>query len=554
MRPTGDSQQLHLLGKRLSGSEARDYNVQAAETISGLMKTSLGPMGLDKMLVTETGDTLTTNDGATILANYPVEHPAAKILVGLAERQDKEVGDGTTGVVIVACELLKRGNDLIKKKLHPRIVIKGFDMACAEAVRFIESHLAVPRDAMGVDERESLMRIARTSMSSKILRANGDFFASMAVDAILSVRHEANGKTKCSVGNVQVLKQQGASALESIFIHGFALNCTRKSQQMPRTVKNAKIALLDFDLKRFRAAMGIELRAKTVQDIENFDEYEQVHCKKLIERIVSTGANVVLTTKGIDDLAEKYLSEAGIFGVARIDKRDMAKIAKMTGGKMVLTPPYEDNSEDVQSIVLGAAAEVAQERLGDDELIFIRVSEDIAVHSRVCSIVLRGANEVFLDEMERSLHDVLCVLRDVVQTDTVVPGGGCVEAALAVHLENLATTIESKEQLAIAAFADALLVIPKQLSINAGKDATDLVTKLTACHHMAQSMPDKKDLRFTGLDLFEGTVANNLRAGVLEPAMSKVKSLQIATTAANNILRIDDFFSFKQDQQHHGGY
>jgi T-complex protein 1 subunit alpha len=423
-------------------------------------------------------------------------------------------------------------------------------MAAEESVKFIQKQLAVSRSEMGVDDREGLMRIARTSMSSKILRGHGDFFAEMAVDAISSVKHEdpVSKKVKCSVGNVQVLKQQGAAAVESVFLKGFALNCTRKSQQMPRSVKNAKLALLDFDLKRFRAAMGVELRARTVQDIEDFDEYEQKQCKKLIDRLLSTGANVVLTTKGIDDLAEKYLSEAGVFAVARVDKKDMNKIAKMTGGKIVIAPLYDDTEDVNEALVLGTAEEVSQERLSDDELTYIRAGDN----ARVCSIVLRGANEVFLDEMERSLHDVLCVLRDVVQTEEVVPGGGCVEAALSVHLENLATTIESKEQLAIAAFAEALLVIPRQLSINAGKDATELVTKLLACHHMAQSMPGKKELRFTGLDLFEGDVRNNLTAGVLEPAMSKVKSLQIAATACNNILRIDDFFSFKQNNPQGG--
>jgi T-complex protein 1 subunit alpha len=389
-------------------------------------------------------------------------------------------------------------------------------------------------------------------MSSKILGPESDFFANLVVDAVTSVKVTEEGSkgkvvSRYPVSAINVLKAHGKSALETELVDGFALNCTRASQGMPTTVKNAKIALLDFDLQRHRMQMGVQVTVTDPKELEQIRQREVDITKEKIQKIIDAGANVILTTKGIDDLCLKYFVEAGAMGVRRCKKEDLKRIAKATGGQVVLTLADMDGEETFDPATLGEAAQVSEERVGDGELIYIKGCKT----RQATTVVLRGANEAMLDEMDRSLHDSLMVVKRMLESNQLVAGGGAVETALSIYLENFATTLGSREQLAIAEFADALLVIPKTLSVNAAKDASELVARLRAHHNTSQTDPSKKDLKFTGLDLLEGKVRDNFAAGVVEPAISKIKSLRFATEAAITILRIDDMIKLnpKQDQE-----
>eukprot|EP01138_Halocafeteria_seosinensis_P007709 gb/GECG01007877.1/.p1 GENE.gb/GECG01007877.1/~~gb/GECG01007877.1/.p1 ORF type:complete len:523 (+),score=90.86 gb/GECG01007877.1/:1-1569(+) len=520
--------------------------------IANIVKSSLGPVGLDKMLVDDIGEVTITNDGATILKQLEVEHPAAKILVELADMQDQEVGDGTTSVVIIAAELLRRANDLVRNKIHATNIMAGYRLAMKESIKYIKEYLIVPSGKM---ERSFLISAAKTAMSSKMIGSDADYFANICVDACNSIKTESEGKAKCNINAINILKSQGRSGHESILVNGFALNCTRAAQQMPKHVNNAKIALLDFNLQKHRMQMGIQVLVNDPEKLEDIRNREADITKEKIQKIIAAGANVILTTKAIDDFCMKYLVEAGVMGVRRCKKADLNRIATATGGTVLPNLADVEGEESVDPSQLGTAKEVSQEAVGDGELIFIRGCSS----ERAASIVLRGANEFMLDEMDRSIHDVLCVVKRVIESKSLVAGGGSVEAALSIYLENFATTLGTREQLAIKEFAEALLVIPKTLAMNAAKDATELVSQLQAYHNTAQHKEGKEQYRFYGLDLVQGKIVDNMEQGVVEPTMSKVKSLRFATEAAISILRIDDHIKItseeeKQQRQQQGYY
>jgi len=579
----------------------------------------LGPVGLDKMLVDDIGDVLITNDGATILAQLEVDHPAARVLVDLAQLQDSEVGDGTTSVVIIASELLRRGNEMVKSGIHPTSIISGYRLALKEAVSYLKKNMVMKVDELG---DEHLINAAKTSMSSKIIGEDSDFFAKMAVDAVKSVKMKTysppsttddvtsstntdtsnkshptttiekgttdtkpiptassttttanknaapatSKRNKYPLSAIHILKAHGKSSTESHFIAGgFALNAMRASQGMPTSIEGAtpsetvKIAMLDMNLQRHRMAMGVQVIVKDPAEIENIKKREMDITKERINKIIQSGAKVVLTTKGVDDLCMKYFVEAGILCARRCGKDDLKRLAKATGGKVVVTMADMEGNETFDSECLGISTSVREERIGDGEMLYVHG----CAGNGASTIVLRGANEYMLDEMDRALHDSLCVVKRMLESSTLVVGGGAVEAALSVHLEEYAETLGTREQLAIQEFADALLVIPKTLAVNAAKDSSDLVAKLRASHAKSQKKwkatrgEDWKEsenagwdnLSHTGLDLVEGKIRDNLAAGVVEPAISKIKSLRFATEAAITILRIDDRITLTKGQQ-----
>ncbi|CAI5531787.1 unnamed protein product [Closterium sp. Naga37s-1] len=533
---------LEIAGERITGQDVRTQNVTACMAIANIVKSSLGPVGLDKMLVDDIGDITITNDGATILKQLEVEHPAAKVLVDLAELQDREVGDGTMSVVIIAAELLKRADDLVRNRIHPTSIISGYRLAMREACKYVDGKLAVKVEKLG---KSTLLNAAKTSMASKIVDMDSEFFGKMVVDAVQAVKTtNEKGEVRYPIKAINILKAHGKSARDSTLINGYALNTTRAAQGMPRRVGPARIACLDFNLQRTRMQMGVQVLVTDPKELDKIRERESDITKERIQKMLKAGANVILTTKGIDDMSLKYFVEAGAIAVRRVKKDDLRHIAKASGATMMLTFADMEGGETFDASMLGQAEEVYEERVADDNILIFKGFKA----AKAATLLLRGANDYMLDEMDRSLHDAICIVKRTLESNSVVAGGGAVEAALSVHLENLATTLGSREQLAIAEFAEALLVIPKVLAVNAAKDATDLVAKLRAYHHMSQTKSDKQHLAEYGLDLVNGVLRNNVEAGVLEPAMSKTKILQFATEAAITILRIDDMIRLAKAQ------
>ncbi|KAK2742928.1 T-complex protein 1 subunit alpha [Myotisia sp. PD_48] len=557
---TRNSGTLFLGGTKLSGSDIRDQNVLATQAIANVVKSSFGPSGLDKMMVDDIGDVTVTNDGATILNLLDVEHPAGKILVDLAQQQDKEVGDGTTSVVLIAAELLRRGNELMKNRIHPTTIITGYRLALREAVKYMNENISTKVEHL---ERESVISIAKTSMSSKIIGSDADFFANMVVDAMLAVRTlSPKNEVKYPVKAVNLLKSHGKSATESMLVKGYALNCTVASQAMTTRVTDAKIACLDMNLQKERMKLGVHITVEDPDQLEKIRQRESGIIMDRVDMILKAGANVVFTTKGIDDMCLKLFIERGAMAVRRCKKEDLRRIAKATGATLLSTLSDLNGDEKFEVSSMGYADEVVQERISDDECILVKGTK---AHSSA-SIILRGSNDYQLDEMERSVHDSLCAVKRALESGSIVPGGGAVETALHIYLEEFASTVGSREQLAIGEFAQSLLVIPKTLAVNAAKDASELVAQLRSRHAHALRAQEgavadseagaakQRNYKNYGLDLLRGRVVDMLKAGVTEPTMSKVKQLKSAVEACISIMRIDTLIKLDPEQREDDGH
>jgi T-complex protein 1 subunit alpha len=429
--------------------------------------------------------------------------------------------------------LVEKGNDLIRQGVHPTTVISGYLLAKKEACQYVATHMTSKVEELGKD---ALINVARTSISSKILHGDSEFFGKLAVDAVSAVKTESKkGRPKYPIKNINVLKAHGKSARDSELVNGYAVNATRASQAMPTRINKAKIAIVDIDFRKSKMPHGITVAPTDPTKLDKIRAKEAEITKRRIQLLLDAGVNVVFTSQGIDDLALKMFVEAGALAARRLKKSDLEQIAKATGGQVLISLADFKQEESIDQKSIGLADVVEEVKVGDGEMLYIRGCKS----SRAQTIVLRGANDIMLDEMDRSLHDAMSVVKRVLESKTVVPGGGAVEAALSVFLEHVADTMGSRQQLPVTAFGSALLVIPKVLAANAALDATDLVAKLRAYHDAAQTKK-KEQFKWTGLDLEEGKVRNNLKAGVLEPALAKIKMIKFATEAAVTILRIDD--------------
>lgn len=525
-------QELFVDGERLTGAAARDKNLSGVLAVANTVRSSYGPHGLDKMLVSKIGDLAITNDGATILSSMDTQSAAARILIDLAAQQDKEVGDGTTSVVILAAALIENGISLIQEGIHPTMVVSGYKTAYKQAMSFVRSTLEKKIKSLSNND---LYRVCESTISSKVLKISSRFFSKMMINAIQTVkRTDADKTVRYNIDEINILKKQGKSMEESVFISGYAINCVPCSRAMPAKVSKARIICIDIDLQQMKMGLSVKITTEDPETLEKIRAKEVSNSVERVKRLVKSGANVLFTTKGISPACTKVLENAGALGVKRCKKEDLERIAAITGTQVYRSFDEINGAEFVP--VLGIADSVCVESFGEDQCTVINTSKGTG-----SSIVLRGPNEQILDEMERSIHDGLCTLKRTLESKSVVVGGGAFETALSVYILNLALSFGTNEQIAIQRFADALLQIPRTLLVNAALDANELLAKLLSEHENGNW-----DM---GLNLDEEKIRNNFQEGIIEPLDTKVKSLRAATEAAISILRIDEVIVLAEEEK-----
>lgn len=504
--------------KREKGRGAQSNNIMAARAISDAVKSTLGPKGMDKMLVDSMGDVVITNDGATILKEIDVEHPAAKMIVEVAKAQDEECGDGTTTAVILTGELLRTAGDLLDQNIHPTVITRGFQMAAEKAVEVLNK-IAI---TIKPGDKNTLKDIAMTSMASKGASSAKKILADVVVESVTSIAEKINGKTVVDLDNIQVQKKQGGTINDTEIIKGIILDKERVHEGMPKLVKNAKIALLDAALEVKKTEVDAKIEIRDPSQLQAFLDEEESMLKKMVEKVKKSGANVLICQKGIDDLAQHFISKAGIYAVRRAKKSDMEKLAKATGAKIVAS------LDDLTAKDLGYAGNVEEKKFGDDKMTFVTDCKN----PKAVSILVRGGTEHVVDELERALHDALSVVKSALEDGKMTVGGGAAATAIAMALRDYAPTVGGREQMAIEAFANAMEVVPKTLSENAGLDPIDMMLELRREH--------KKGHKNAGVDVLNGKVGDMLKIKVIEPLNVSLHEIQAASEAATMILRIDD--------------
>ncbi len=503
---------------RSKGRDAQHTNIMAAHIVAETVKSALGPKGMDKMLVDSFGDVTVTSDGRTILDEMDVQHPAAKMMVEVAKTQDNEAGDGTTTAVVIAGELLSKAEELIEKNIHPTIIIDGYKRASENALELLDK-IAISFDAKA---SEYPKKAAMTSMASKLVAEYREYLADIAVKAILAVAEEVDGKYKVDVDDVKVEKKTGESTRDTLLIQGIVLDKEVSHSGMPKRVEKAKIALLDTALEIEKTEFDAKINIESPEQMEAFLKQEEDMLREMVEKIAKIGATVVLCEKGVDDMVQHFMARKGILAVRRIKKSDLEKLAKATGGKVI------SNLDAMTAQDLGYANLVEERKIGDDKMTFVEGCK----HPKAVTILIRGGTERIIDEAERSVHDALCVVRDLVQDPRIVAGGGAPELEISRALRKYGEGLPGREQLAVRAFSEGMEIIPATLTENAGLDPIDILSDLRSRHEKGEV--------WAGIEVVNGKIQDMTKAGVYEPLAVKKQIIKSATEAASMILKIDD--------------
>ncbi len=510
---------------RTKGREAHRNNIAAAKALSETVRTTLGPKGMDKMLVDSMGDIIITNDGVTILDEMQIEHPTAKMLVEVAKTQEKEVGDGTTTAVVLSGELLKSAENLIDKDIHPTVIIKGYRIA-GEIAQKVLNNMS---EKLKVEDDEILKKIAMTAMNGREAEAYKEKLASLCVKAI---RRITDNHKNIDIENVKIEKKVGDSIENSELIEGIIIDKEKVHYGMPNKIKNAKILLLDSALEIKSTEIDSKLSITDPEQLQSFIDKEEQIIKDMVDKIAQTGANVVFCQKGIDDMAQHYLSKNNIYAVRRIKASDMEKLSRATKGKII------SNLKDISKGDLGYAGVVEELKVGDEEMTYVRNCKD----PKAVTFLIHGGTQHVVDEVERSIKDSLGDIISALKNERVVGGAGATEIEIARNLRKYSEKLSGREQLAVTAFAESMEIIPRTLAENSGLDPIDILTSLKSKHDEGK--------KWAGVDVFTGKISDSWRLGIIEPLKIKLQAIQSAVEVANMILRIDDIIaSGKEDQQ-----
>lgn len=506
---------------RLLGKDAQRTNIMAAMIVAETVRTTLGPKGMDKMLVDSLGDVVITNDGVTILDEMEIEHPAAKMMVEIAKTQEEEVGDGTTTAVVVAGELLKSARELLDQNIHPSLITRGYRMASEKAISILEK-ISKP---IKIDDAKELRKIVMTAMTGKSAEVARERFGNLLTEAVQQVMEKQGDRMVIDLDDIKVEKKAGGSIDDSELIHGIVIDKERVHSEMPRSLKNAKILLLDAALEVKSTETDAQIRITSPDQLQAFLSQEEKMLKEMVSYVIKSGANALFCQKGIDDIGQHFLAKAGILAVRRVKKSDMEKLSRATGAKVV---------SDVKSISakdLGSAGAIEEKKLAGEAMTFVRDCKN----AKAVTILVRGGTEHVTDEIERAVQDALGDLKAVIEKSKVVAGGGAPEIEVAMKLNEYSNTLKGREQLAVQAFAKSMEVIPRTLAENAGLDPIDIIAGLKSQH--------EKNVVWAGVDVFKGGVSDMWDQHVIEPLKVKTQAITSASEVAIMILRIDDLIA-----------
>ena len=511
--------------QRITGKDAQRMNILAGKIVADIIKTTLGPRGMDKMLVDYTGDVMITNDGATILNKIDISHPAAKMIVEVARTQDQEVGDGTTTAVVLAGELLRKAESLLDTNIHATNIASGYKTASEKAEEFLKEL----GETVTISDEDILLNIAKTGMTGKSAEKSVEKLAKIAVEAVRMVTTEDNGSYSANKENIKIDAKPGGSLEDSTIIHGLIVDEKIADDGMPKKIKNAKIALLTSSIEIKKTGVEAKIRITSPENVQAFLNQEEFMLKRIVDRIINSGANVLICEKGIGEAALHYLSKAGVYTLKNVTQKDIKKLSKATGARIV------NVALDLEPNDLGKAELVEQRKVAEDEMTFIEGCTD----PKAVSILIRGGTTQFVESIERALDDAVSVLITVVKDGTICAGGGATEMEVAKKLSDFSNSVKGREQLAVKAFAEALEAVPKTIAENSGLDTIDVLVNLRAAHNKEKS-------KALGVETSTGQIKDMIKAGVVEPLRIKQQAIKSASEATIMILRIDDVLAGKE--------